>query len=61
MPSSLNILLFVSHPNVTAILAAYYPRQESSNSIVHVLYGDVSASRKLLCTMKIFFIPDVLS
>lgn len=38
----LDVLPWASNPNVTAILAAHLPGQESGNSIVDVLYGDVN-------------------
>ncbi|KFA68987.1 hypothetical protein S40285_08855 [Stachybotrys chlorohalonatus IBT 40285] len=49
--SGINILPWADHPNVTAILAAHFPGQESGNSIVDVLYGDVSPSGKLPYTI----------
>lgn len=49
--SGINTLPFADHPNVTAILAAHYPGQESGNAIVDVLYGDVNPSAKLPYTI----------
>ncbi|KAF1913302.1 glycosyl hydrolase family 3 N terminal domain-containing protein [Ampelomyces quisqualis] len=49
--SGVNTLPWSDHPNVTAILAAHYPGQESGNSLVDLLYGDVNPSGHLPYTI----------
>lgn len=49
--SGINTLPFADHPNVTAILAAHYPGEQSGNSIVDVLWGDVNPSGRLPYTI----------
>ncbi|KAK7543761.1 beta-glucosidase-like protein [Phyllosticta citricarpa] len=42
---------FIDHENVTAVIFAGTPGQESGNSLVDILYGDVSPSGKLHYTV----------
>jgi beta-glucosidase len=42
---------WINHPNVTAVLFAGLPGQESGHSIVDVLYGDVNPSGRLPYTV----------
>ncbi|KAF1843405.1 glycoside hydrolase family 3 protein [Cucurbitaria berberidis CBS 394.84] len=51
--SGVNTLPWSDHPNVTAILAAHYPGQESGHSLVDVLYGDVNPSGHLPYTIAL--------
>ncbi|KAI0476191.1 beta-glucosidase-related glycosidase [Xylariaceae sp. FL0804] len=51
--SGINELPWADHPNVTAILAAHYPGQETGNAIVDVLYGDVNPSGHLPYTIAL--------
>ncbi|KAK9490981.1 glycosyl hydrolase family 3 N terminal domain-containing protein [Lipomyces doorenjongii] len=46
-----NTMPWAEHPNVTAIVAAHFPGQESGNSLVDILYGDVNPSGKLPYTI----------
>jgi beta-glucosidase len=49
--SGVNTLPWSNHPNVTAILAAHFPGQESGNSLTDLLYGDVNPSGHLPYTI----------
>lgn len=42
---------WIEHPNVTAVIYAGLPGQESGNSIVDILYGDVSPSGRMPFTI----------
>ena len=42
---------WIDHPNITAVIFALLPGQESGNSLVDVLYGDVSPSGRLPFTV----------
>ena len=48
-----NVMPWANNPNITAILAAHLPGQESGNSIVDVLYGVVNPSAKLPYTIAL--------
>ncbi|TAQ89652.1 hypothetical protein B7494_g2006 [Chlorociboria aeruginascens] len=48
-----NTMPWATNPNVTAILAAHYPGQETGNSIVDILWGDVNPSAKLPYTIPL--------
>lgn len=47
IPGVVDVEKWVDNENVTAIVAAWMPGQESGNSLVDVLYGDVNPSGKL--------------
>ncbi|EPE32345.1 (Trans)glycosidase [Glarea lozoyensis ATCC 20868] len=47
----INTMPWAKNPNVTAILAAHYPGEQSGNSIVDILYGDINPSGKLPYTI----------
>lgn len=49
----INTLPFASNPNVTAILAAHYPGQETGNAITDVLYGRTEPSGHLPYTIAL--------
>ncbi|PQE33069.1 glycosyl hydrolase family 3 N terminal domain-containing protein [Rutstroemia sp. NJR-2017a WRK4] len=51
--AGVNTLPWANNPNVTAILAAHYPGEQSGNSIVDVLFGDVNPSGKLPYTIPL--------
>lgn len=44
-------LLQIDNDNVTSVIFAYYPGQESGNAITSVLFGDLSPSGKLPFTI----------
>lgn len=42
---------WIENENVTAVVFAYYPGQESGNSLAPILFGDASPSGKLPFTV----------
>ncbi|KAK4617851.1 putative beta-glucosidase G [Fulvia fulva] len=46
-----NVMPWADHPNITAILAAHLPGEESGNSIVDVLWGESEPSGRLPYTI----------
>jgi beta-glucosidase len=51
--SGINVLPWADHPNVTAILAAHYPGEQSGNSLVDIIYGEVNPSGHLPYTIAL--------
>jgi beta-glucosidase len=51
--AGINTMPWADHPNVTAILAAHLPGQESGHSLTDVLFGDVNPSAKLPYTVAL--------
>lgn len=49
----INLLPWADHENVTAIVAAHFPGEESGNSLVDILYGDVNPSGHLPYTIAL--------
>ncbi|THU82334.1 glycoside hydrolase [Dendrothele bispora CBS 962.96] len=47
IPGVVDVEKWIDNENVTAVIAAWYPGQESGNGLVDVLYGDVNPSGKL--------------
>src|SRR6478735_5291479 len=42
---------WIDHPNVTAVLLAHLPGQDSGNSLVEIIYGNQSPSGRLPYTV----------
>ncbi|KAH9215797.1 beta2 tomatinase [Leptodontidium sp. 2 PMI_412] len=49
----INTMPWAQNPNVTAILAAHFPGEETGNSIVDILWGDVNPSGRLPYTIPV--------
>ncbi|KAH7417835.1 beta-glucosidase [Cadophora sp. MPI-SDFR-AT-0126] len=49
----INTMPWAQNANVTAILAAHFPGEESGNSIVDILWGDVNPSGRLPYTIPV--------
>ena len=42
---------WITNPNISAVIMAHLPGQESGNSLVDILFGDVNPSGKLPYTI----------
>ncbi|KAF2847011.1 glycoside hydrolase family 3 protein [Plenodomus tracheiphilus IPT5] len=51
--AGINTMPWADHPNVTAILAAHFPGQESGHSLTDILYGHVNPSGHLPYTIAL--------
>ncbi|KAH8921085.1 glycoside hydrolase family 3 protein [Atractiella rhizophila] len=51
IPGPVLVEAWADHPNVTAIIVAHLPGEQSGNSLVSVLYGDISPSGRLPYTI----------
>ncbi|KAH6698355.1 putative glycosyl hydrolase [Leptodontidium sp. MPI-SDFR-AT-0119] len=51
--AGLNTMPWASNPNVKAIIAAHLPGEQTGNSIVDILWGDVNPSGKLPYTIPV--------
>ncbi|PLB49315.1 beta-glucosidase [Aspergillus steynii IBT 23096] len=49
--AGINTMPWANNPNVSAILVAHYPGQETGNSIADVIFGDVNPSGRLPYTI----------
>lgn len=49
--AGVNTMPWATNPNITAILAAHYPGEQSGNSIADILFGDVNPSGRLPYTI----------
>jgi beta-glucosidase len=51
--AGINTMRWSDHPNVTAILAAHFPGEQSGHSLTDILYGDVNPSGHLPYTIAL--------
>ncbi|QRW20796.1 glycoside hydrolase family 3 protein [Rhizoctonia solani] len=50
---------WIEHPNITAVIFAYYPGQETGNAIASILFGEVNPSGKV--SPKTSFLPFTIA
>ena len=60
-PGAVDIAEYASHPNVTAILAAGLPGEQTGIAIANVVYGDISPSGKLPFTSTLVLLRSPVS
>ncbi|KAI0433006.1 glycoside hydrolase superfamily [Xylaria sp. FL1042] len=51
--AGVNAMPWATHPNVKAIIAAHFPGEQTGNSIVDILWGDVNPSGRLPYTIPV--------
>ncbi|EHK25906.1 uncharacterized protein TRIVIDRAFT_198722 [Trichoderma virens Gv29-8] len=51
--AGINTMTWATHPNVKAFIAAHFPGEQTGNSIVDILWGDVNPSGRLPYTIPV--------